>query len=76
MSVKIDGPLPARADLSGGWQIQFRACDPVTGADISGVKVSNVGLLVAPVGASGSSPTLQAGTFQLIPIDELNDETP
>lgn len=62
-------PLPADLDLDVGYVIRITALDPATGAQVAGVKVSNV--VIMAVNLSGASPTeLATGDWVLVPGPE------
>lgn len=69
MPLPKSAPLPDDLDVSGAYTIRWAAVDPVTGADVSGVVISNasaeVDLLSADTG-SGFIP----GPFMLVPGPE------
>lgn len=44
MSLPLKTGFPDGLTLSPGYIIRFRATDPTTGADVTGVKVSNVSI--------------------------------
>lgn len=58
--------LPEALDLTKDYQIEFTALDATTGADVTSVIVSNVSLLVTPLGP-GALDLLAAGPFMLVP---------
>lgn len=62
----FDAPLPADLDLADGWTIRVTAIDPVTGAIVSGVTVSNFAMEVVDVNGVGA-PGLAVGDFELVP---------
>lgn len=53
-------------DLGNAYQLQWAAVDPVTGADVAGVQVSNVGMLVTQL-TPDDPEALQSGPFMLVP---------
>jgi hypothetical protein len=71
MAQKLTASIPLTLDLDSSWTIQWAALDPASGAAVSGVNVSNVGMIVSQV-SPGTADQLQVGPFQLIPLDELN----
>lgn len=71
MAQKITASMPDGMDLDNSFTIQWAAVDPTTGANVSGVKVSNVGMLVSQL-TPGGVEALAVGPFKLIPVDELN----
>ena len=65
MGEKIDAPLPLEVAVGDGWQIIIDAVDPTTGANVSGVVVSNVSVVAASYGATLAdfpNPILVAAT--------------
>lgn len=62
----LDVPMPADLDLADGWTLRVSALDPVTGAVVSGVKVSNLALEVE-LGAGTSAGDLAVGPYLLVP---------
>jgi hypothetical protein len=62
--------MPERMDLDASWTIQFAAVDPVTGAAVAGVNVSNGAFIADQV--QGAPEDLTVGPFQLIPLADLN----
>lgn len=65
----------AQATLSGGMIVRFEAIDPTTGANVTGVKVSNVAVLanLEAAGLSGQVP-LDDAIPQWVPVP-LDDQT-
>jgi len=63
---KITASMPEGMDLDNSFTIQWAALDPSTGAAVSGVKVSNVGMLVAQV-SPGTADDLAVGPFMIVP---------
>jgi hypothetical protein len=49
MAQKITAALPPDFDLPANFIVQLTAVDPNTGATVSGVKVSNIAIMAAPV---------------------------
>ena len=66
VSQKLTANLPDMMDLTQSWQIVFAAVDPATGAAVTGVTVSNIGLLVDQL-TPGGPIALQSGPFMLVP---------
>lgn len=78
MSQKLRGSMPQNVDLGANYQVAWAAVDPTTGADVAGVTVSNVGMLVTQV-TPGSADELQSGAFVVptwmpIPNDQLGPD--
>jgi hypothetical protein len=64
----VAAPLEAsfpQATLEPGMQIVFEAIDPTTGAAVTGVTVSGIGMLVEGTGAGLGE--ILTGPFMLIP---------
>lgn len=55
MAQKIRAALPPDLDLSGSWTVEWDAVDPVTGASVAGVVISQTSLRV-----EGSEQSLAA----------------
>ena len=76
MAQKLTAALPPDFDLPANFVVQFTAVDPTSGALVSGVNVSNVAIMAEPVvpltSDDSGGANLQAATFQLIPLSELN----
>lgn len=68
MSQKLVASMPNGMDLDNSFTIQWAALDPSTGADVSGVTVSNVGMLVTQL-TPGGPEALQSGPFLFVPLD-------
>ena len=49
MAQKLTAALPPDFDLPANFIVQLTAVDPTTGAVVSGVNVSNVAIMAAPV---------------------------
>lgn len=62
MAKKIRAALPPDVNLSGSWTIEWDAVDPVTGASVSGVVISETSLRV-----EGQADLLPVGPFMLVP---------
>jgi hypothetical protein len=59
--------MPPVLDLPDGYVVTWSAIDPATGADIAGVKVTNVslfGTLLSTASGGGGEPV---GPFMLVP---------
>ncbi len=67
MSLPLKTGLPAGLEVSGDYIIRWRATDPTSGADVSGVVVSNVSVYGTPL--TGTEPVKQ-GPYELIPGPE------
>lgn len=55
MAQKIEGGMPAGERVGDGWQIVWAAVDPTTGADVSGVVVSNANVVADEVNAASAN---------------------
>lgn len=66
MAQPLIAPLPPDLALYAGCTIRVRAISPTTGANITGVTLSNVSLFVRNVGG-GANEALASGSFQLVP---------
>lgn len=49
MAQKLKASLPPDFDLPANFIVQVTAVDPASGADVTGVKVSNVAIMAAPL---------------------------
>lgn len=68
MAQKIKTAMPPDLDLGGNWIVEWDAVDPVTGASVAGVVVSDTSLHVA--GTPESLATIdnpQLTPFRLVP---------
>lgn len=50
--------------LADAYTVEFAATDPATGADVTGVDVSNVSILI---GGDDNAATFGQGQFRLVP---------
>jgi hypothetical protein len=64
---KVDASMPPKLDLSGGYSIEWDAVDPVSGATVAGVKVSDTSLLVAGSFGQADDGGAVLGPFRLVP---------
>lgn len=65
MGQKLTAGMPDDLTISGDYQIVFAAVDPTTGADVSGVVISNVNVTADDVlGGTGGQ---NLGPFMLVP---------
>jgi len=62
----LDVPMPAELDLADGWTLRVTALDPDTGAQVSGVQVSNLAIAV-DLGAGTNPADLAVGPYLLVP---------
>lgn len=58
--------MPSDLDLPDGYIVTWAAVDPTTGADVSGVVVSNVSLFGTMLG-TGDGGGVTVGPFMLVP---------
>lgn len=74
MAQKLVASLPPDFDLPANFIVQFTAVDPTTGSVVSGVNVSNVAIMAAPVtpDTTDSEPQFVPATplWLPIPVDE------
>ena len=66
-------PLPADLDMSAGYQVVLNAVDPTTGAQITGVTVSDLAIQVSDV---GGNLDLNVGNPVLIGVNVLQAARP
>jgi hypothetical protein len=66
MAQKLTANLPPDFDLPANFIVQLTAVDPSTGALVSGVNVSNVALIAAPV-----TPSTEDGGSVFVPTTPL-----
>lgn len=71
MAQKLTASMPAGLDLAEMYTIRFAALDPVTGAAVGGVTVSNVQIHCENTGDI-SDDQLQVGPFMLVPGPETS----
>jgi hypothetical protein len=67
MAVPIDASLPPDLDLGPGWTLRVTALSTTDGSVVSGVKVSNFGVIVSDRGGSVDIGPLETGPFMLVP---------
>lgn len=67
MSLPLKTGLPVGLEVSGDYIMRWRATDPTTGADVSGVVVSNVSVYGTPL---TGTPSESLGGYELIPGPE------
>lgn len=66
MAQPLAASMPPDLDLDGNYTIRLTALDPVSGAVVSGVTVSALAMLIAPLG--GTTPgDLAVGPYLLVP---------
>ena len=66
MSRPLTTEIPDNIVVTGGYTLRFRAIDPTTGADVSGVKVSKVSVLATDQLAGATGQPI-VGPFMLVP---------
>lgn len=66
MPEPLSAALPQSLDLPDGYVIEWCAISPTTGADVSGVKVSNVSIFGTMLGTGGGGG-IDLGPFMLVP---------
>lgn len=66
MPIPLTAPMAPGLDLRDGWTIRFNALDPDTGAEVSGVAVSNATVTIISLTAD-TPADLQSGPFVLVP---------
>ena len=66
MPVPVDAPLAEDLDLPDGYRVVFDAVDPLTGAAVGSVTVSNVSIFGTILGTAASTD-LTLGPFMLVP---------
>ena len=49
MAQKLEASMPEALDLDTSWTVQFAAVDPVSGAAVSGVNVSDAAIIADQV---------------------------
>lgn len=64
----LEATMPPDLDLPDGYIVEWAAIDPNTGADIAGVRVTNVSIFGTMLGTgAGGGGTLETGPFMLVP---------
>lgn len=66
MAQKVDVSLPPDVRMGGSWRVEWAAVDPVTGADVSGVKITAANVVGDDVSGGGTSGET-IGPFMLVP---------
>lgn len=70
MSEKLTASIARDLVIGDGYRVRFAAVDPTTGADVSGVKVTNVNIDGDTRGTSAPQPPdgfqLEAGPYMLV----------
>lgn len=67
MAVPLNAPLPPDLDLGPGWTLRVTAISTADGSVVSGVKVSNFGVIVDDAGGTINTGTLEVGPYMLVP---------
>lgn len=67
MAVPLDAPLPPNLDLGAGWTLRVTALSTADGSVVSGVSVSNFGVIVGDGGGTIDTGTLEIGPYMLVP---------
>ncbi len=63
----LTAAMPEGLDLPDGYVLTWAAIDPVTGADVAGVTVSNVSLFGTLLGTGADSGSGLVGPYMLVP---------
>lgn len=64
MAAKLTAPLAENLVLADGYTIRFAAVDPTTGADVSGVTITNVNIDGDTLGTS--TDAISTGPYLLV----------
>lgn len=67
MAVPLNAPLPPDLDLGPGWTLRVTAISTADGSVVSGVKVSNFGVIVDDAGGLIDTGILEVGAYMLVP---------
>jgi len=67
MAAPLDAPFPPDLDLGPGWTLRVTALSTSDGSTVSGVKVSNFGIIVGDAGGTIDTGNLEVGPFMLVP---------
>jgi len=67
MAVPVDAALPPDLDLGPGFTLRVTALSTSDGSVVSGVTVSNFGVLVDDAGGTIDTWNLVVGPFMLVP---------
>jgi hypothetical protein len=59
-------PFPPNLVLTDGWVVKIAAVDPTTGADVSGVEITEALLQVEVIEGAGGA-ALSSGPFMFVP---------
>lgn len=66
MAAKLTAAMPEGMEVGQLFVIEWAALDPATGADVAGVVVSDVGMLVTQL-STDDPGELAVGPFMLVP---------
>jgi len=67
MAVPMDAALPPDLDMGPGFTLRVTALSTTDGSVVTGVKVSNFGVLVGDAGGAIDLGNLVVGPFVLVP---------
>lgn len=67
MAQKIDVSLPEEVVIGDGWTVEWDAVDPVTGASVSGVVITEANVTAADLSDGGGSDSELVGPFFGVP---------
>jgi hypothetical protein len=67
MAAALEAAMAVDLNLPDGYVVVWAAIDPTSGADVSGVVVSNVSIFGTALGSGLSSGTEIAGPYMLVP---------
>lgn len=67
MAVPLDAPMPKSLDLGPGFTLRTTALSVSDGSVVSGVKVSNLSILVGDAGGTVDVGGLEFGPWALVP---------
>lgn len=70
MPIPLDAGLPPGLQLTGDYIIRLDAIDPVSGATVSGVVISDATFQVEPLGST-TLDQLQAGPYLYVQAPEV-----
>jgi hypothetical protein len=66
MAQPLTVAFPPNLVMTDGWQVTIAAVDPVTGADVTGVTITEALIQVDNIGPT-SDAALSSGPFMLVP---------
>jgi len=67
MAVPLDASLPPYLNLGPGFTLRVTALSTADGSVVSGVTVSNFGVLVDDAGGTVDTGVLEVGPYMLVP---------